>query len=431
MRGDRRLPGEDSDGRRDPALIVEADGASRGNPGAAAYGAVLRDAATGAVLAETADILGVATNNVAEYRGLIAGLRLAKEHNPQAQLEVRMDSRLVVEQMSGNWKIKHPDMRPLAMEAAAVYPPDQVTYRWVPRDQNAAADRLANLALDKATRAERGLGDHGRVLPATAGTAPTARAPVPDRPTPATGGPGRGTSSAAAPVAAPADVRRSDQEVLRGWAPADVGSPTTLVLLRHGETALTAQKRFSGIHQDVALSERGHQQAAEAAAAFARRGIIEAIVSSPLTRSRETADRVAASLGLPVEIDDDLRECDFGEWEGLTFAEVRSQWPGELTAWLASTEVAPPKGESIAEVTARVRHARDRLLRRHPARTVLVVSHVTPIKQLVCLALDVEPAAVFRMELAPASISVVLWFADGNASLRLFNDTSHLRPAGT
>ena len=430
MRGDRRLPGEDWDGRG-PALIVEADGASRGNPGAAAYGAVLRDAATGAVLAETADILGVATNNVAEYRGLIAGLRLAKDHNPQAQLEVRMDSRLVVEQMSGNWKIKHPDMRPLAMEAAAVYPPDQVTYRWVPREQNAAADRLANLALDKATRAERGAGDHRRVLPATAATAPAARAPVPDRPTPATGGPGRGTSSAAAPVAAPAGVRHSDQEVLRGWAPAEVGSPTTLVLLRHGETALTAQKRFSGIHQDVALSERGHQQAAEAAAAFARRGIIEAIVSSPLTRSRETADRVAASLGLPVEIDDDLRECDFGEWEGLTFAEVQGQWPGELTAWLASTEVAPPKGESIAEVTARVRRARDRLLRRHPARTVLVVSHVTPIKQLVCLALDVEPAAVFRMELAPASISVVLWFGDGNASLRLFNDTSHLRPAGT
>src|SRR4029450_11881734 len=190
MRGDRRLPGEASD-RRGPALIVEADGASRGNPGAAAYGAVLRDAATGAVLAETADILGVATNNVAEYRGLIAGLRLAKEHNPQAQVEIRMDSRLVVEQMSGNWKIKHPDMRPLAMEAAAVYPPDQVTYRWVPRDQNAAADRLANLALDKATRGDRGSGNHGRVLSAAAATGPAARTTVPDRPTPATRGPGR------------------------------------------------------------------------------------------------------------------------------------------------------------------------------------------------------------------------------------------------
>jgi probable phosphoglycerate mutase len=429
MPPDRGLPGEGSDGGG-PALIVEADGASRGNPGAAAYGAVVRDAATGAVLAETADTLGVATNNVAEYQGLIAGLRLAKEHNPEAQIEVRMDSRLVVEQMSGNWKIKHRDMRPLAMEAAAVYPPDQVTYRWVPRGQNAAADRLANVALDKATRGERGSGDHGKVLPAATAAAPAARAAVPDQPTPTTGGPARGGSTGAAPGVARAGAGRSGQEVLRGWAPADVGSPTTLVLLRHGETALTAQKRFSGIRQDVVLSERGRQQAAEAAAAFAQRGTIEAIVSSPLTRSRQTADQVAATLGLPVEIDVDLRECDFGEWEGLTFAEVQRQWPDDLTAWLASTEVAPPKGESIAAVLARARRARDRLLRRHPGRTVLVVSHVTPIKQLVCLALGVEPAAVFRMELAPASISVALWFPDGNASLRLFNDTSHLRPTG-
>jgi probable phosphoglycerate mutase len=411
-------------------LIVEADGASRGNPGAAAYGAVLRDAATGAVLAETADTLGVATNNVAEYRGLIAGLRLAKDHDPQAQVEVRMDSRLVVEQMSGNWKIKHRDMRPLAMEAAAVYPPDQVTYRWVPRAQNGAADRLANIALDEATRGDRGSGSRGRVLPAATAAAPAARAAVPDQPTSVPDGPGRGSSTASAPRVARASVARSGKEALRGWAPADVGVPTTLVLLRHGETALTTQKRFSGIRQDVALSEHGRQQAAEAAATFVKRGIIEAIVSSPLTRCRETADQVAATLGLPVEIDDDVRECDFGEWEGLTFAEVQRQWPDDLTAWLASTEVAPPKGESIAEVLARVRRARDRLLRRHPARTVLVVSHVTPIKQLVCLALGVPPATVFRMELAPASTSVVLWFPDGNASLRLFNDTSHMRPTG-
>ena len=425
-----RLPGGNSAGRG-PALIVEADGASRGNPGAAAYGAVLRDAATGAVVAETADTLGVATNNVAEYRGLIAGLRLAKDYNPHALVEVRMDSRLVVEQMSGNWKIKHPDMRPLALEAAAVYPPDQVTYRWVPREQNAAADRLANLALDKATRGERGTGNPGRVVSAAAATAPAARAAVPDRPTLATGGgPGPGVSSAVGSGGGPG-VAPSGREALRGWAPADLGSPTTLVLLRHGETALTAHKRFSGIRQDVALSERGHHQAAEAAAALARRRTIDAIVSSPLTRSRETADRVAAALGLPVETDDDLRECDFGEWEGLTFAEVQRQWPDDLTAWLASIEIAPPKGESIAEVATRVRRGRDRLIRHHPAETVLVVSHVTPIKQLVCLALGVEPSVVFRMELAPASISEAQWFADGNASLRLFNDTGHLRPTAS
>jgi probable phosphoglycerate mutase len=110
---------------------------------------------------------------------------------------------------------------------------------------------------------------------------------------------------------------------------------------------------------------------------------------------------------------------------------VEQRYPKELAAWLASIDVPPPNGESLAEVAARVRRARDRLIRRYPARNVLVVSHVTPIKQLVCLALGVDPAAVFRMELVPASISVALWFADGNASLRLFNDTSHLRRAGT
>ncbi|MGH3445072.1 MAG: reverse transcriptase-like protein, partial [Nocardioidaceae bacterium] len=92
------------------AVRIESDGGSRGNPGDAAYGAVLFDAATGEVIAERAETIGVATNNVAEYHGLIAGLELYAEHSPDAELEVRMDSKLVVQQMSGNWKIKHPDM---------------------------------------------------------------------------------------------------------------------------------------------------------------------------------------------------------------------------------------------------------------------------------------------------------------------------------
>src|SRR6185312_973878 len=128
-------------------LIVEADGGSRGNPGRAAYGALVKNADTGEVLAEEGTTLGVASNNVAEYRGLIAGLTMAAEIAPDAAIEVRMDSKLVVEQMSGNWKIKHPDMRPLAMEANRLAP-FGTTYTWVPRVQNQHADRLANEALD-------------------------------------------------------------------------------------------------------------------------------------------------------------------------------------------------------------------------------------------------------------------------------------------
>ena len=128
-------------------VVVEADGGSRGNPGPAAYGALLRDADTGALLAESAATLGTATNNVAEYRGLIAGLELVREHAPEASLEVRMDSKLVIEQMAGRWKVKHASMRPLAIQARRLAPEDTV-WTWVPRAENAAADALVNAVLD-------------------------------------------------------------------------------------------------------------------------------------------------------------------------------------------------------------------------------------------------------------------------------------------
>ncbi|MGW3069438.1 reverse transcriptase-like protein, partial [Streptomyces sp. NPDC001130] len=136
-------------------FIVEADGGSRGNPGPAGYGAVVSDAATGETLTELAEYIGVATNNVAEYRGLLAGLRAARALDPTAMVHVRMDSKLVIEQMSGRWKIKHPDMKPLATESRAVLPPDQVTYEWIPREQNKHADRLANEAMDAGAKGEQ------------------------------------------------------------------------------------------------------------------------------------------------------------------------------------------------------------------------------------------------------------------------------------
>jgi ribonuclease HI len=133
-------------------LVVEADGGSRGNPGPAAYGALVQDAVTGELLNENAEYLGETTNNVAEYSGLVSGLRMAKEIDPTAQVAVRMDSKLVVEQMSGRWKIKHEDMRRLALIARAILPRSQVTYQWIPRAENSAADRLANEAMDLAAK---------------------------------------------------------------------------------------------------------------------------------------------------------------------------------------------------------------------------------------------------------------------------------------
>jgi probable phosphoglycerate mutase len=208
----------------------------------------------------------------------------------------------------------------------------------------------------------------------------------------------------------------------------DLGAPATFVLLRHGETPLTPRKRFSGSGgSDPSLSDDGRHQAERVADALAARGTIQAIVSSPLTRCRETAGIVAARLGLQVDTEDGLRETDFGAWEGLTFAEVRARHPEDLEAWLASPGAQPTGGgESFQAVAHRVAATRDRLIAGYAGRTVLLVSHVTPVKTLVRLALDAPWESLFRMELSAASLSVVAYYADGNASLRLLNDTSHL-----
>jgi ribonuclease HI len=130
-------------------LIVEADGASRGNPGAAAGGAVVLDPETGQVVARAGVLCGHASNNVAEYRGMIEGLEIAVSMAPEATIHVRMDSKLVVEQMSGRWKIKHPDMQDLARAARELITSRSVTFEWVPREQNSLADAAANAALDR------------------------------------------------------------------------------------------------------------------------------------------------------------------------------------------------------------------------------------------------------------------------------------------
>lgn len=384
-------------------FIVEADGGSRGNPGPAAYGAVLRDGGSGQVLAERAEYIGTATNNVAEYRGLIAALTAVRELDPDATVEARLDSKLVVEQLSGRWKIKHPAMKPLAIQARAIFAPDRVTYVWVPRERNKHADRLANEALDAAARGETWSGaDSMAELH-------------------------RSVDEAEIEVEPPADASaEAPANALVGWD-IGLGAPTTSLLLRHGETAHTVEKRFSGFGGvDPALSSLGEQQAAAAAERLVAFGGIDAVVSSPMRRARQTADAAASVLGLDVREVEGFRECAFGEWEGLTFGEVREGWPGELAAWLADPTVAPPGGESFSDVRRRVLVARDKLLARYAASSVLVVSHVTPIKVLVSDALGAPAAAMYRMEMTPASLTEVHWYPGGQASLRRFNDASHV-----
>jgi ribonuclease H / adenosylcobalamin/alpha-ribazole phosphatase len=359
-------------------VVVEADGGARGNPGPAGFGAVVRDPESGDVLAERSGFLGTATNNVAEYSGLIAGLAAAAELGAR-EVDIRMDSKLVVEQMSGRWQIKHPGLRPLAAQAAALVRNfDTVRFGWIPRERNRLADALANKAMDA------------------------------------------GTGGGAAPKAARA------QRPQPSWEQ-QTTTPTRLILVRHGETELTATGRYSG-RGDVALTERGAAQAQAAAsrvAALAPK--VAAVVSSPLSRCTATAARIAEALGHPpVSVDADLIECDFGQWEGLTFTEVRERWPAELDSWLGSVAQAPPGGESFRAVGLRVRRLIARLREEYPGQTVVLVSHVSPIKLLLRDALAAGDAFLQRLHLDPAGLSIVDSWPDGGVAVRTVNDTAHL-----
>ena len=362
-------------------VVVEADGGSRGNPGPAGFGCVVFSADRTTVLAEHKHFIGQTTNNVAEYRGLIAGLEEARRLGAN-EVAVSMDSKLVVEQMSGRWKVKHPGLAELHQQARALASTfDGVTFGWIPRERNAHADRLANEAMDAAG-------------PDSAGTAGD---PPPD-------------AVAVAPSA---------------WT-GNRGGPTRLLLLRHGQTELSVQRRYSG-RGNPELTEVGRSQAADAARYLAQKGGIAAVISSPLHRAHATATAAADALGLSVVIDENLTETDFGEWEGLTFPEAAKSHPDVHGRWLRDTSLAAPGGESFDEVGQRVHRARDRIVAEYPGATVLVVSHVTPIKTLLRLALDAGPSILYRMHLDLASLSIAEFYPDNGASVRLVNDTSYLR----
>ncbi|TDC89425.1 bifunctional RNase H/acid phosphatase [Saccharopolyspora aridisoli] len=376
--------------RRDPGageqvrVVVEADGGSRGNPGPAGCGAVVLDADTRAVLAERAIELGETTNNVAEYQGLIAGLRAARELGA-AQVSVRMDSKLVIEQMAGRWKVKHANLQPLnavARELAADF--ERIDYEWIPRAENSAADKLANDAMDGNTV------ETGQVTETESALART---------------------------------RPSGWQNLRG-------APTKMLLLRHGQTAMSVDRRYSG-RGDVELTELGERQVRAAAKRLAAMdGVVTPdgnapIVASPLTRTRESAQAVAEATGGELELHDGLIETDFGEWEGLTFLEAADAYPDLHRKWIGDPAVVPPGGESLAAVHQRVTAARDDLVERYAGKTIIVVSHVTPIKSLLRMGLDVGPEVFYRLHLDLASLSIVEFYPDGNASVRLVNDISH------
>lgn len=289
------------------------------------------------------------------------------------------------------------------MEATRLAP-SGTTYTWVPRDRNQHADRLANEALD------------GHRDGVTAGRRSPGRLPGEEQP-----------DSLIEAVEDPdTDMRAAPS---RGWSPPG-GPPTTLVLVRHGVTAHTVEKRFSGGlgSSNPGLSDEGRAQIRATADWLSPlAGRLDAVIASPVRRTLESAEILADVLGKPVEVEPGFAEMEFGSWDGLTFTEVAEKFASGLDEWLGSVDVAPGGGESFTTVEDRVLDGLQRLLDTHAGRTVLVVSHVTPIKTLVAHAVDAPLESVFRMELSPASVSVVSFYtggkdgAEARASMRMYN----------
>lgn len=390
-------------------LIIEADGGSRGNPGPSGSGAVVIDAATGEIIREIALFVGLGTNNRAEYLALEAGLKAADEVDREAHLLVRMDSKLVIEQSAGRWKIKHPDMRDLARSVQALVAHRSVEWQWIPREQNHRADALANRAMD-----------------AEADIVETP-SPVENKDSAVTRDPSSIASAVEFNRAAPSSVR----------APGVVTEPlTTIILVRHGRTALTETNKLSGSGgEDPSLSESGFADARAVAEAIAEFGVSgpfahlpapTAVVSSPILRTKQTALAIAERIGRRVELLPEIAEISFGDWDGYTVPEVRDRWGESFELWRGSWELNPPNGESLEAFDHRIQRGINDILANHGGETVVAVSHVMPIRGFVRFAMDAGIAAYWRPQISPCSITVLRLWGRQAAEIVTVNSTGHL-----
>ena len=353
------------------SLRVEADGGSRGNPGVAGYGALVRDAGSGALLVELAAPLGRASNNVAEYRGMLAGLRAAARIEPGARVEVRMDSQLVVEQMSGRWRIKHEDMRALAGQARDVVAGIEtaggsVDFTWVPRAQNAAADALSNRGMD------------GEEV----------------------------------------DVWHEERHAQTRPA------PTRVVLVRHGVTPLTEQARLGGRGGvDPSLSATGRAQAERAADLVVELVGQEQVrvLTSSLARARETGAVVAERLGVAPQVDARWDEQGFGDWDGRAIADLLRESEEDFRALREDPTFARPGGESHEELATRVVGAWEDAVA--AGGTVVVACHRKPALVVLAHVLDLPHESFWRLAGEPGSLTAIDARPDGQAVVTFTNRT--------
>jgi alpha-ribazole phosphatase len=198
---------------------------------------------------------------------------------------------------------------------------------------------------------------------------------------------------------------------------------TRLLIVRHGQTDWNTARRFQG-QRDIPLNPAGQRQAAALAERLAGESI-QAIYASDLQRAQATALAIAARHICPVTAEPRLREVDFGEWEGLTYPEIAASYPVGLAAWERNIlENAPPGGESVNQLAARVQAVLDDLLGADAGETLLLVSHGGPLQVMICLLLGLPPEKYWQFHLSPASLSDISVYPQG-AIVNVLNDISH------
>jgi len=201
--------------------------------------------------------------------------------------------------------------------------------------------------------------------------------------------------------------------------------PTRIHLVRHGATELTAEDRFAG-STDVALSEEGRTQVS-ALAERLHRGTLDAVYTSPMRRTLETARILAEPHGLEPRVEPDLREIDYGHWEGRTRDEIAAEYGDEYEAWQEDPlTIAPTGGESGIQVLARALPVLRRIVQAHARRPVLLVSHKGTNRLLVSSLLGFGARGYRdRLDQSPAGLTILDFATEVRARLRLFNDVSH------
>ena len=370
-------------------LLIQADGASKGNPGPASYGAVLFWG-DGSLALELFDAIGIATNNHAEYRAVIAGLEAAKQlalEDPGLRtIHIQMDSKLVVEQLSGRWKIKNSDLQQLAIYAQQLMRDFEVKLEWIPREMNSHADELANRAL----RTE--------IL-----------TPV---------------SSEPFGVIQPKSVR----------APRQRSKPVVVWAIRHGHTEMTESGLISGGGTNPGLSEFGHTETERIAAEIRRISQLfdlplpTSVLHSPQLRATETASKIAREFDLVPVAEPNLREIEFGSWEGLSMENLSGISAAEVSRWRGSMDYRPPEGESVQDMETRVGLVLENVVAEQ-RESVAIVAHMMPMRAIYRAATKASAVANWSTNFLPASVSVYRFFGLEFAEVFAVNSTGHLQPA--